>query len=99
MTPNIPHPADPVKPGHIKLVRLAAEGKLTRGDLVETCELGVCEVVLINTVDKLTVKDSDGAFHVLSGIGWGSHGARLGQAATHGVDEADEENMAPAPRG
>jgi hypothetical protein len=97
MTSDIPHPADPAKPGHIKLVRLAAEGKLAHGDLVETYELGVCEVVLINTADKLTVKARDGACHVLSGIGWGSRGARL--AATHGVDEADEENFASAPRG
>jgi hypothetical protein len=97
MIPDIPHPADPVKPGHIKLVRLAAEGKLAHGDLVETYELGVCEVVLINTVDKLTVKARDGACHVLSGIGWSSRGARL--AVTDRADDADEENSAPAPRG
>ncbi|MDF2461893.1 MAG: hypothetical protein K0Q43_128 [Ramlibacter sp.] len=101
MTANSSHPLDPVKPGHIKIVRLAKEGRLARGDLVETATLGTCEVTGISSVDSLTVKAYDGSRHELTGIGWASR-ARLVETSRNDAgesEEADDASVAPAPRG
>lgn len=69
------HPADPVKPGHIKLVKLANEGRLACGDLVETSRLGVCEVVRIHATHTLDVKTQSGEHFRLTGLNF--PGAKL----------------------
>ena len=71
---------DPVKPGHIKLVRLANEGRLACGDLVETQRLGVCEVVLIHDTHTLDVKATSGQHYRLTGLSF--RGARLSRPAS-----------------
>jgi hypothetical protein len=82
---HVPVRDEPVKPGHVKIVRLAKEGQLGRGDLVETTEHGVCEVVLVNEVDAITVKTPAGERFLLSGIGgWRERGRLVEGPATSG---------------
>jgi hypothetical protein len=64
------HPTEPIKPGHIKLVRLAHEGRLACGDLIATGKLGVCTVVSIEAVSIIRVQAVDGRRYMLTGIDW-----------------------------
>ena len=61
---------EPVKPGHIKLVKLQREGVLQSGDVVETAKLGQCTVAFIRSGDSICVKRPDGSYFNLSGFGW-----------------------------
>ena len=61
---------EPVKPGYIKLVQLKTEGKLQKGDKVETQHLGVCEVTCIQSADSIVVKNAAGKYFNLSGFGF-----------------------------
>lgn len=54
--------ATPVGPGMIKFVRLQEEGKLKKGDLVETLINGICEVAWIKSAKTFVVKSAAGAY-------------------------------------
>lgn len=59
-----------VKPGYIKLVKLQKEGRLQKGDVVETSHLGMCEVSHIQSADTVCVKSAEGLYFTLSGLGF-----------------------------
>ena len=61
---------EPVKPGMVKMVKLANEGRLRAGDIVETAKLGRCEVAWIRSATTIVVKDRAGGHFALD-IGWG----------------------------
>lgn len=64
--------AKPVEAGMIRLVQLKQEGRLQRGDKVETHRLGVCEVQTIESAHTITVRSADGRCYRLSGLGLGA---------------------------
>ena len=74
------HP--PVEQGMIRLVQLKQQGRLQRGDKVETRCLGVCEVATIESFHTITVKSSDGRCFRLSGLAFGD-GAQV-EETVHG---------------
>ncbi len=61
----------PVEPGMIRLVQLKQEGRLQRGDKVETQRLGICEVATIESFHTITVKSTAGQYFRLSGLAFG----------------------------
>jgi hypothetical protein len=68
----LPTPVD-VPPGTLRLVRLAREGALSRGDLVTTQRLGECEVVRIHTAYSIEVRCiASGEHFLLSGLSFGA---------------------------
>ncbi len=68
-----------IPPGVVRIIRLAREGTLRRGELVATRRLGVCEVVYIESVRDLTVRALvDDSVHRLS-VDFGAH-VRLNDA-------------------
>lgn len=60
----------PVQPGCIKLVKLKTEGRLQKGDIVETARLGRCEVALIQSPFSICVKAASGQHYNISGLGF-----------------------------
>lgn len=48
-------------PGHIRMVKLQEEGRLQKGDVVETLKLDRCEVSYIKTADCICVKNVERA--------------------------------------
>lgn len=72
----------PVEHGMIRLVQLKQQGRLQRGDKVETRRLGVCEVATIESFHTITVKTSVGQYFRLSGLAFGDD-ARIEETA-HG---------------
>jgi hypothetical protein len=60
----------PVKPGHIKIIKLAREGTLQPGDVVETSTLGKCTVAYIRNATSICVKRANGTYHTLPDICW-----------------------------
>lgn len=54
--------ATPLGPGMVKFVRLQEQGKLKKGDLVETQINGICEVAWIKTASTFVVKNAAGAY-------------------------------------
>lgn len=63
-------PTEPVQPGCIRLVKLKSEGRLQKGDIIETARLGKCEVVYIQAPHSICVKSADGRFFNISGLGF-----------------------------
>lgn len=72
-------PVSPVQPGHIRLVHLQQEGRLQKGDTVETARLGKCKVAYIQSSDSICVTSADGKYFTLSGFGFN---ARMVSAAS-----------------
>lgn len=69
---------EPVKPGMVKMVKLANEGALRAGDIVETQRLGKCEVAYIRSTTSIVVKDAPGGYFTLD-IDWGDAGRAVMQ--------------------
>ena len=69
----MPGTIETVQPGCVRLVHLQTEGRLSRGDQVETSRLGVCEVAWIDSVHAITVKNPAGALFRIDGISFGSN--------------------------
>lgn len=67
---------EPVKPGMVKMVKLANEGALRAGDTVETAKLGRCVVAYIRSATSIVVKDARGDHFTLD-IEWGGARATL----------------------
>jgi hypothetical protein len=67
--------ADPVRPGHIRLAKLANEGRLACGDTIEHHTLGLCTITTIESTHTLTVRAADGQHYRLTGLFF--PGARL----------------------
>ena len=69
MKTNIAAPAGNTAGALLTIVRLAQEGRLTKGDLVSTDMLGECEVVGIADLDALRVRQRNtGVIVRISGI-------------------------------
>lgn len=60
----------------IKLLKLKTEGRLQKGDSLETPRLGVCSVVTIESVHTITVRSIAGKLFRLSGLSFGP-GAKM----------------------
>lgn len=58
--------AKPVQPGMIKIKRLKQDGRLQKGDLVETLVNGVCEVAWIRNATNIVVRNAMGLHIELS---------------------------------
>lgn len=63
---------EPLQPGCVRLVKLAREGRLAKGDIVETARLGACVVQRIHSTSTLDVMDGNGNFFRLRGISFGA---------------------------
>lgn len=63
-------PQEAVQPGCIRLVKLQEEGRLQKGDIVETARLGQCKVAHIQSPDSICVITADKRYFNLSGLGF-----------------------------
>lgn len=58
----------PLQPGCIRLVKLKTEGRLQKGDIIETLKTGKCVVELIQTAQSIVVKSAAGKYFNISGL-------------------------------
>ena len=64
--------------GSVRLLKLAKEGRLSRGDVVGTKRLGACYVVEIHGLGTIDVRQPSGKRYRLTGLDFGA--ARMVQA-------------------
>ena len=59
---------EPVQQGFIRLIQLKVQGRLQKGDIIETARLGRCVVAYIQTAQSICVKSADGKYFNISGL-------------------------------
>lgn len=70
----MPHPTAPelVQPS-LAIVKLQSEGRLQRGDQMDSNRLGRVTVASIDSINTLTVKALDGKYYRISGLRIGAN--------------------------
>lgn len=59
---------DPLPPGTLRLLHLQSQGRLQKGDTIETSHLGRCTITVIKSFDSILVRNLDGKLFNISGL-------------------------------
>lgn len=55
-------PTNPVPPNMVRFNRLKTEGRLAKGDELETAQHGKCEVAYFKSVENVVVRTQEGSY-------------------------------------